>query len=79
MNCTCHNREPCPIHKEHPLPIVDLATCNTYVIHVFELWPKGGEKSWFFTVTKDAIQIYKSEPVGTKKAITDRIGLVFAP
>lgn len=61
MNCNCFKREICLIHKDRPLqPVIDYQEC-LYVVKLHCDWPIGGIKTWYTTVSKDAIQTFKSD------------------
>lgn len=64
MTCTCQKRTPCQIHQPN-LDVPDVVEKHCVVIIVFSKW---SNKSWYATLTIDAIQHDITDDLPTKQA-----------
>ncbi len=69
MNCNCFKRQPCPIHKDKPLPKVDEFEDTMYVVRIHGKWVND-VLHYYSTVAQNAIQIYKSDIWSLKDSAT---------
>ncbi len=72
MTCNCSNwddEDPCPKHTPK-LPQPEEA-CHTQI--VIRVYRRRSDKRWYFTVVRDAIRIFESEPFPNKEKLMETI------
>ncbi len=72
MPCNCSNwddESPCQIHKEKKLPRSEEVCHLVIVVRVYR---RLSNRKWYYTVSRDAIQVFVSEDFDTKEQATPK-------
>ena len=66
MNCLCFKREPCPIHKDKPLPKVDEYEDTMFIIRIHGKWVEEHTLHYYSTISKEGVRFFTSETKPTR-------------